>query len=828
MRVFSFIILCLPLILFGQNALISGKVKSRENTLIPGVRVEVLPEGKFTLTDSLGFWSLSLSPGNYTLQFSKDGYLNQKQSFNLGKGQQLNLPLVLAEKSIQLEVTEIRDIKKATDLSEKPFEQLFPLSTREINRIPTPKSDIESRLGTLPGVVINNEFSSQYRVRGGNFDENLVYINGVEIYRPFLVRAGQMEGLGFTNANLVKEVNFSSGGFQSKYGDKLSSVLDVTYNTPEKFRGTAEIGLLTTNLHAEGISRNRKDSTEPGRFTWLVGARRFDLSSLLSKQDNRGEYRPSFYDLQTVFTWTPRMKAKGPREKMRKNGKTEMVYYPEDRWKFTAISTGAYNRYLFRPESRVSTFGSVQAVLRLFVASGGREEMSYLTNTNAFIAEHSPSYRFRSRYIVTTFRTIESELFDVENAYRLSDVNTNTASEDFNEAVFDRAVGGYFNHGRNYLVADVYSAEQQGTWFMDSKFKHTLNFGIRWQYQKVQDQIEEYSGADSAGYFQITERIKSKINLNSQRILGYVQHNWKIGKKHLLVTGARLNYWDLNEQLLFSPRLQYVFTPIIKEKDVKPLQLRAAAGVYQQPPFYREMRNFDGTINTQLKAQRSYHFITGGDYQFMSWGRPFKLFVEGYYKKIENVIPYEIDNVRVRYYARNDAKAYAYGLDTRLNGEFIKGVDSWFSLGLLNTREDLAFDDKGYIQRPSAQWMTVSLYFQDEMPHNPTFKAHINVVYGTGLPFGPPRNVNQRNVFNAPDYRRFDLGFSKLISFRSEEERKRKISTESIWISLEVYNVLATNNVVSYLWIKDIYNTQFAVPNYLSRRMLNLRAIVRF
>lgn len=823
----AFLFLLFPFWLQAQQATLSGRVKTRANDALPGTRIEVPGQPFSTISDSSGFWSLSLPPGNYTLRFSQDGYLNQQQSLSLGKGQKLFLPIVLAEKSIELEVTEIRGNQKATDLSTRPFDQLFPIAPREINRIPTPKSDIESRLGTLPGVVINNEFSSQYRVRGGNFDENLVYVNGVEIYRPFLVRAGQMEGLGFTNANLVSEVNFSSGGFQAKYGDKLSSVLDVTYNTPDRFRGTAEIGLLTTNIHAEGISKNRRDSTEAGRFTWLVGGRRFDLSNLLARQDNKGEYRPTFYDLQAVFTWKPYTRPKAPREKTSRKGETYTVEYPQDRWKLTFIGTGAYNRYLFLPQSRVSTFGSIQAVLRLFVASGGREEMGYLTTTNAFIAEHSPSYRFKSRYIVTAFRTIETELYDVENAYRLSDVNTNTASEEFNEAVFDRAVGGYFNHGRNYLVADVVSAEQQGTWFMDRRFRHTLHFGLRGQYQRVEDQLEEYKGADSAGYFKITERLNTTAQFDSRRTLAYAQHTWKLGRQQVLVTGARLNYWDLNEQLLFSPRVQYVFTPILRDS-LRPLQLRLAAGVYQQPPFYRELRALDGTLNKQLKAQRSYHFIAGGDYQFYSWGRPFKLFVEGYYKKMENVIPYEIDNVRIRYYANNEATAYAYGLDSRINGEFIKGVDSWFSLGLLNTREDLTFDNRGYIPRPSAQWMTISLYFQDEMPHNPTFKAHVNAVYGSGLPFGPPGNVNQRNVFNAPAYRRFDVGFSKMIAFRSREERQRKISAESVWISLEVYNVLATNNVVSYLWIKDIFNTQFAVPNYLSRRMLNVRAIVRF
>lgn len=824
---FLLFILCFPIGLYAQQAGVLGKVKDRANRGIDSVKVSVSATNQFVFTDSTGAFQLVLDAGVHTLDFTKDGFIAQQEAVRLGKGQRINVPVVLVEKEYNLEVTEVRDVKKTTDFSDRPFEQLFPLSTREINKIPTPKSDIESRLATLPGVVINNEFSSQYRVRGGNFDENLVYINGVEIYRPFLVRAGQMEGLGFTNANLVKEVNFSSGGFQAKYADKLSSVLDVTYNTPEKFRGTAEIGLLTTNLHVEGISRNRRDSTELGRFTWLVGARRFDLSNLLAKQDNQGEYRPSFYDVQSVFSWRPYTRHKPSREKVDKDGNVYTVYYPEDRWKFTGIFTGAYNSYVFLPQSRVSTFGSVQTVLRLFVASGGREEMSYLTNTNAFIAEHQPSYRFRMRYIATTFRTIESELFDVENAYRLSDVNTNTASEDFNEAVFDRSVGGYFNRGRNYLVADVYSVEQQGTWLMDRKFKHTLLFGMRYQHQRVQDQLDEYTGVDSAGYFRITERFASKLNLNSNRYLGYVQHNWKPGKRHQVFTGMRFNYWDLNDQLLLSPRVQYVFTPAIRDS-LEPLQFRVSAGVYQQPPFYREMRDFAGNVNTDLKAQRSYQFIIGGDYQFTSWGRPFKLLVETYYKKIENVVPYDIDNVRIRYYARNDAEAYAYGLDTRINGEFIKGVDSWFSLGLLNARENLFFDNRGYIQRPSNQWMTISMYFQDEMPHNPTFKAHINVVYGTGLPFGPPRNVDQRNVFNAPAYRRFDLGLSKMILFKTPEERKKRVSAESVWLSVEIYNVLATNNVVSYLWIKDIFNTQFAVPNYLSQRMLNVRGIVRF
>lgn len=817
-----------------ESAFVRVKIKDRQNHSIDSVIIQLTRVSnekdifpKLLLTDSSGIATTFLTPGTWQINIKKSSYLEQSQRFEISPAQKLLLPIVLAEKEYLLGTTIIRDEKNTTDFGKEPFLQNFPIRPKDINRIPSPKSDIESRLATLPGVVINNEFSSQYRVRGGNFDENLIYVNGVEIYRPQLVRSGQMEGLGFTNANLVKEVNFSAGGFPARYGDKLSSVLEVTYNTPEKFQGSAEIGLLTTQFNLEGVSRNREDSTQPGRFTWLVGARRFNLSSLLNKTDNRGDYRPSFYDIQSVFSYTPKIKTRASKFRTTRKGETYEVPGIIDPWKFTAILTGAYNQFLFFPSSRFTTFGSLQAVLRLYVAQDGREEMSYLTNTNAFIAEHRPSYRLKLRYIVSTFRSIEAERFDVEGAYRLSDVNTNTASEEYGESVFDRSIGGQINHGRNYLTATVYAAEQQTIWFLDRHFKHTLQAGFRYQYQHIDDQLEEYVGLDSAGYFKIIDRIKSAHSVSSHRYQGYAQTQWKLSPRHVLVTGIRMNYWDLNNQLLASPRVQFVYTPHLKDS-VSPLQFRLASGWYQQPPFYREMRDFAGNLNTQLKAQRSIHIIGGADYKFTSWGRPFKILVEAYYKKIDNVIPYEIDNVRIRYYATNQAKAYAYGLDTRLNGEFIKGVDSWFSMGLLRTREDLAFDNRGYIQRPSNQWLTLGMFFQDEMPHNPTFKAHIQVIYGTGLPFGPPRVVDQRNVFNAPAYRRFDIGFSKLLTLRSSQERRKKLSVESIWASIEVYNILATNNVVSYTWIKDIYNTQFAVPNYLSNRMLNARVLVRF
>jgi hypothetical protein len=844
----------------GQNGAVKGWVMDEFGRRIEGATVEEKELGKSTVTDEKGEYEIELPPGKHFLHYSAKQFKPGTEEFTLAPGVTKRIYVKLQD-IYTLETQEITDQTDPTaiDDPERGFTRLIPINPRKVTQIASMKSDLSSKLMTIGfGVSQNSEFSSQYRVRGGNFDENLIYVNDIEIYRPFLIRAGQQEGLGFVNPNLANEVGFSSGGFQAKYGDKMSSVLDVVYSDPEGFHGSAELGVLNQNLHLEGdVIRERKRDSEdeasltdaieydPGRFTYLMGARRFTPSYVLNSLDTKGEYKPRFHDVQGMVTYTPRSKARRFKVRDRKDGTQDTVFLNKDRLKFSFFGNLANNEYVFTPISRESSFGTIQNVLRLRVAFEGQDIMSYTTGLGAFTVEHRPNVRLRMKYIFTGFRTYEAELFDVEGGYFLSDVNTSFGSEEYNETVFDRGIGTFFRHGRNYLEATVLAAEQRGDWYPGKDYRHKITWGLRGQRQMIDDELTEWTGTDSSGYFSLDETFRTNAVLNSTLVKAFVQDHWKLSadKTKRLIFGARAIYNSLNQQFLVAPRIQFVIDPSSRSDGRDPMdesnytrgdnrryQLRFAAGVYHQPLFYREMRAFDGTLNTQRPAQTSYHLIAGGDYLFNIWKRPFKLSAEGYFKYMTDLVPFEVENVRIRYYPFESADGYAYGIDTRVTGEFIKGVDSWMTLGILSTRERLkSFPEAGFVRRPTDQRVQLSMFFQDELPINPTYKVNINFVYGSGLRFGPPRVLENRSVFGVPSYQRVDLGFSKLLLIKTKEEREdKKASLESIWISAEIFNLFQRSNTISYTWIKDVFNTQFAVPNFLSARLLNLRVIVRF
>ncbi len=831
----------------AQNAVIRGRLK--EDTNQPIARVKVTVAGNLsvqTLSDTMGYFSLELPAGTHILTFSHVNFDTAKRVIELRKAATELMYIVMKQKDVAIEEQVIRDERDLTGLPgyENPMFQIMPIDLKKVTEIPSPKADLESKIVTLPGVAANNEFSSQYRVRGGNFDENLIYVNDIEIYRPFLIRSGQQEGLGFINPNLASEVAFSTGGFNPRYADKLSSVLDVTYKTPESFHGTAELGILTQNFHLEGRSKKGPEEKPKSTFTYLVGARRFSTTYLLGTLDTQGEYKPSFYDVQTYLTWVPKVKDTPTfKVKERKGGSLDTVYIPQNKWKISFLGNLAKNHYYFEPSNRETQFGTVQKVLRLRVAFVGAELTDYLTGLGAFMAEYRPNVRLRNKLIITGFSTKESEEFDVEGGYWLSDVNSNYGNEGFNEVVFDRGIGSFYRRARNYLYGRVLALEDRAEWFPSKSLRHKLNFGFRVQSQFIEDEINEWNGTDSAGYFSLKEVIKTRNTFSSVLAKVYIEDNWKLDAKGILrlVGGSRAVYNSLNNQLFISPRLNIVFNPSAKVSNPATLspeelqryerrkyQLRLAVGLYHQPPFYREMRVRDGTVFTDTKAQSSFHVIAGVDYQFKVWRRPFKIYGEAYYKYLNNLIPYEIDNVRIRYYPQNIGVGYAYGLDVRLNGEFIKDVDSWMSLSLLKTMENVSGDTLGFVPRPTDQRFSFAMFFQDELPMNPTYKVHLNIVYGSGLRIGPPGVLENRTVFKAPAYQRVDLGFSKMFLFKTQIERGDKIGMESLWISLEIFNLFQRANTVSYTWIKDIFNDQFGVPNYLSSRLLNLRLIARF
>jgi hypothetical protein len=815
-----------------QTGTVRGKVIDPFNQPIPDANIKVMDTDITTRSGEGGEFELVL-PANvsYRIRFTHSTH----------SASQLELivrPSAVHIHTVKMEIVETDEviISAETDFSSTAQMQIFPIDATESVKMPMINPSFEAKLISQPGVAGVSEFSSQYRVRGGNYDENLVYVNGIEIYRPFLIRSGQQEGLGFVNPNLTEEVSFSTGGFPAQYGDKLSSVLDITYRDPRKFAASAEVGIITTNVHVEGRSANKKEPDQPGRWTFLAGARRFNTTYLLNSLDTKGDYKPNFYDVQAMVTFTPKRNRLAPKIRVRKDWTEDTLYYAPEKIKLTAFGTISRNRYLFEPEGSESTFGTIQQAFRLRTAFEGREATSYSTFLGALLLEHQPHARLRFSYTLTAFRADESELFDVEGGYLLSEVNTSFGSDEFGEDAFLLGVGTQFRHARNYLTTDVISVNAKGEWVPNNSYRHKLYFGLQAERQMTRDDLKEWQLLDSAGYvineigqFGVIEYIRSGTDLTADQLKAYIQDEWFLGprKRLQLNTGVRVVYNDLLDTLMFSPRVQLMYDNS-KKKGGANYRLRVAAGLYNQAPFYREFRRLDGTVNSNLKAQSALHLIVGGDYQIQIWNRPFKLFAEAYYKKLYNLIPFEIQNVRVRYYPDKLADGFAYGVDARINGEFIKGVDSWLSLGLLRTMEDVKGDEQGYVPRPTDQRVTFAMYFQDELPINPTYKVHVNYVYGSGIRFGPPTDFKNRTAFGFPAYHRVDLGFSKLITFQQRGDRMDKRGLESIWATVEIFNLFQRENTVAYTWIRDLFDRQFAVPNYLSSRLLNVRVVMRF
>ncbi len=713
----------------------------------------------------------------------------------------------------------VRARRDAADTREQV--SLTALDPRDVKTLPSPFGDFNAVLKTLPGVVSNNELSSTYNVRGGNYDENLVYVNGFEVYRPFLVTAAQQEGLSFINPDLVRSVEFSAGGWQPKYGDKLSSVLDVTYKEPEQFAASLTGSLVGGAAHAEARSRN-------GRVSYLAGVRyknaQYVLSSLKQAQ---GGYNPTFYDGQAYVNIGLGRK--------------------DDRQRTTLGLLGvvAHNDYRFAPASGVATFSTAtNQFTRVFIAYDGRERMQYDTYQGGLNLKHRFTDRLQGELLGSALVSREFEFRDVEAAYRLADVNRDPTSPDFNRAVRQRDIGSEFQHARNHLTARVYTAEARARWTPGPR--HTVRAGVKIGREKIDDTLDEYRFTDSADYVPDARRsrLRTDLALLSTRTQAYVQDTWRPDSLRTLTYGGRAHYWTTNGQLVVSPRVQY--SQISRRHPNRTFKI--GLGAYAQPPFYRELRDQQGVLNPELRAQKSYHLVVGREAAYRWGGRPFRLTTEAYYKYLTDVVPYDVDNVRLRYFAKNNARAYAAGFDARLSGEFVRGAESWFSLGVLTTREDVAGDSvnavttpatagqpavvtrtaKGYIRRPQDQRVTLGVFFQDHLPDNPSVRGYVNAVFGTGLPFSPPNLPDLRGLdVLETNYLRVDLGFSKVVALRGAPAPHR-YSLQSLWLGLEILNVLGANNVAGYSYLQDVDGRTYAVPSYLSQRLVNLRAIARF
>ncbi len=795
MRIISFISLFLfSFPAWSQHAVITGNVVNQQNQPVEGVNIKVESTSAGTSTDFDGKFQMLLPPGQTKITFLHLNYQPQTINLELSPNETKHLQIKLEEQVKTLDQIEILGEHEIRIRSQAGMIKIKPQSVKSL---PTPFGEFNKILSTLPGVVGQNEFSSAYMVRGGNFDENLVYVNSIPIYRPFLVRSGQQEGLSFVNPDLVGSVEFSSGGWQPRYGDKLSSSLNITYKKPVGFDASLTAGLLGGTAHVEG-----SDKTE--NFRYLIGVRHKQWKYLLNTLETEGEYQPNFTDVQAYFN----IDLSGGR-KTNKKSHSEI----------DLLMSYAHNNYDVQPQSRETNIGNIfTEILRLYVGFVGKEVLEYDTYQAGAKFIHRFNENIRNTLIVSGLHTREREYYDIEGGYRLCDVDKRPGSETFDQCLTLRGIGTNYNHGRNRLEANVINVENQLSVGMGST--GILELGVAANQTTIDDYLQEFSFIDSADYVSIEESVISTNKLTYQQLSGFVQNTQHFGP-HIFTYGVRYHYHTLNRQFLLSPRLQYAFQPTWTRDWV----FRFATGLYRQPPFYREFRNMEGDLNTKIQAQSSFHISSGVDHQFQIWNRDFKFIGEAYYKYLYDVIPYDVDNVRIRYFAENMAKAYAWGIDMRISGEFIPGTESWLSAGFLNTKEDLDHDGQGYIRRPTDQRLTVSMLFEDHFPNDPTMRVNLNLQFGTGLPFGPPGNPDYRNALQGDYYSRVDIGFLKMLT-RQKERNPDKLHKD-IWLGVEVLNLLANENTVSYSWIKDFNNRQFGVPNSLSSRFINVKLVVR-
>lgn len=825
---YTLLFLWISVVCFSQTATISGTIKDEEGSSITDVQVAILEDGSInTSTDANGKYTLMVpADKDITLSIYNISYKQLNQKFNLKAGEKINFSPQLISKN---NITEVNIV------SENRTVEITRIDPKNIFYIPSPSGNIEDIIKTQIGVSSNNELSSGYSVRGGNFDENLVYVNDIEVYRPFLARSGQQEGLSFANPDMVSNINFSAGGFEAKYGDKMSSVLDITYKKPLKFAGTVSGGFLGGSLHLQGVSKNRV-------LAWSIGSRYRSNAYLLKSMDTKGEYRPRFYDVQTFLTFTL-----------------------NEKWSIEFLGNVANNQYLVIPANRETTFGTVNNAVKLSIYFDGQELMQYNTMMGGLSTIFRPNSRTKLKLITSAYKAQEEEKYTVQGQYFIDQLEADFGKDNFGQVAFNRGIGTFLNNGRNRIDAIVFNIEHKGTHVIGKNSE--LLWGARFQHEIIQDKLSEWRTIDSAGYvapyspteINLIDVVKSKINLESNRVQGYVQY---VFSKQLrdsslltLTGGVRANYWDFNKQTIISPRITISYKPNWKPD----IAFKASWGYYYQPPFYREMRGFDGKLNPNIRAQQSIHYLLSADYNFKLWRRPFKVILAGYYKELKDLIPYEIDNTRIRYFATNNSIGYTQGIDLRINGEFIKGIESWATIGYLKTMENISNDRKvtyfnsdgdtivngftfnnkpvdstvvypGYIPRPTDQRVTFGLFFQDYIPKLPSCKMYLNMQFGTGLPFGPPDHQRWKQVFRMPPYRRVDIGFAYQI-IKEEKPLPKKSPFhhfKAMFISVEIFNLLQVDNTVSYTWVTDVTNRQYAVPNYLTRRMLNLKLQVKF
>jgi hypothetical protein len=828
------------ILLSGQNVTVFGTVtEGGTNQPIEFAAVFVKELNKAVETNVAGEYSIAV-PANKatTIQISRVGYKEAKINLEaMRPNTQRRIDVALFESTSQQEVI-VKD-------SRMRDQGMIREDVKDFRLLPTTTGNIESvlphiALGTNSGS--GGELTSQYQVRGGNYDENLVYVNDFEVYRPQLIRAGQQEGLTFANADLVRDLKFSSGGFEARYGDKMSSVLDIKYKRPDSLRGSIAGSALGGSAHLEGSFKLGTDGYR--RFRYLLGARYKTTKYLLGSLDVKGEYVPNFADFQTYLT-----------------------YDLTKKWQIAAMGNYNLSQYNFQPESRNVATGLINFTIGVRTAFEGQERDKFVNGMGGVSLTYLPDRKHNPyflKFLASRFQTSESEGIDIIGDYLIGEVETNLAKDNAGDIVSTLGTGTQHQFVRNNLFAAVTNVEHKGGYELEVfstnpsvTSTHFFQWSAKLQSEDIADNINEWERLDSALYslpfdtsrLLVKTVLKTQNNLTSNRILSYLQdtYTWRkdsIGEFQATL-GVRAAYWDLNKETFVTPRLQLAYKPLNWDKDIS---FRLSGGLYFQPPFYRELRSPLGVVNRDALAQKSAQVVGGMTYDFaIGKGRriPFRFITELYYKKLWDIITYDVDNVRIRYAGKNNATGYITGLDVRVNGEFVPGAESWINLSFLRARESITAvqhkerkigDPIGQtvadVPRPTDQFMTLALFFQDYLPRNKNFKMHLNTTIGTGLPFGfPGNNEVYRNTYRLKPYHRVDLGFSFLLWNQDWLARKPHHFlrfTRNTWMSLEVFNLMKVSNEASKTWVRTIYNTQFAIPNYLSSRRINLRVRMDF
>lgn len=821
MKIYSFlfkiVVLLLPIWGLAQTATLKGVVLDDSENPIESVNIIAKSSG--TITNLNGFYLFKI-PSNQDIQIEFT-HINHKKvlaTFNLKNGETFEFNPIMSSDIEQISVVVVNGNQR------KQVEGITTIDPQLIRTIKGAQPGIENLLKTLPGVNISNELSTQYSVRGGNFDENLVYVNEIEVYRPFLIRSGQQEGLSFVNSNMVQNVAFSAGGFQAQYGDKLSSVLDITYRNPLNIGIRADMSLLGGSVTYETISKDTK-------FSSITGLRYRDNSLLVKAKETETNYDPKFGDAQAYLT-----------------------YKFSDKFHLSFLGNASINKYNYEPKTRQTNFGTLENPLALLVFYEGQEKDAYQTYFGAFKGTYFANDDLTLKLITSAYHTTEEEYFDILAQYRLGEVNSSIGDEDLGEVEFSEGIGGQLNHARNDLDALIVNVEHKGD--LSLKDDSNLKWSIKYTHEDIRDRIVEWEVIDSAGFsinppnidafneqpylayegpLVAFKDIRATNNTQIDRLQGYVQWSKRtsLNKNELFYNvGVRAHNWIVNgtnitskSQVVVSPRFQLALKPNW-DKD---MLFRMSGGLYYQPPFYRELRDSDGVVNSHVMAQKSIHLVIANEYSFKLWDRPFKLVSEAYYKNMSDINSYTIENVRIRYKANNDAKAYAYGLDFRLNGEFVPGTESWFSFGYLKTEENI--NNKGYISRPTDQRLKFGVLFQDYVPNIPNLKMYLNLVYNTGLPGGSPSYANPYEYQNRlPDYKRADLGISYVvIDSKKAFKRGWKSKFKELNIGIEIFNMFDVQNSITNTWVRDVYSKrQYSIPNYLTPRVFNIRVGMRF